>query len=229
VFKVAVAWPLESVVLGEPDTTPLFGEKLTDTPGTAWFCASSTNAVMVAGLLPSDGICGALVMSEMLCWIAATVTTALAEALPLEAVTVIAVPAVAVPAVRVALATPELLVVADVTTSVPAVAVKTTAAPGTAVFPALNTVAVIVADVLPSAAIVDELVVTVIEATSEPPPLLLPPELELELELEVHPEVHLVIELPPQAASSQTAVRAINDNLRMSYILVRRLPCRGSN
>jgi hypothetical protein len=98
-------------------------------------------------------------------------------------------------------------------------------------------IAVIIAVVLPSAAIVVGLEVKVIDETRLPPPLLLellllePPlelEPELELELVLLPPGPVMV-LPPQAESSQAAAMAMIDNLCMSYILVRRVPCRGSN
>jgi len=70
----------------------------------------------------------------------------------------------------------------------------------------------------------------VIDVTLLPPPLLELPPLELELELPLEPlPPGPVIVLPPQAESSQAAATAMIDNLRMSYILVRRLPLCGSN
>jgi hypothetical protein len=139
---------------------------------------------------------------------------------------VMVVPAAAVPAVKVAVATPSALVVPETTTSVPAEAVNAIVAPEIALLPSLRAVAEMVAVVLPSEAIVVGLAVKVMEVTSEPPPLLL---LLLELlELELLLEC-AVIELPPQAESSQAAATAMIDNLCMSWNPRRTAPICGSD
>jgi hypothetical protein len=150
---------------------------------------------------------------------------------------VILVPEAAPPAVKVASAWPFVPVVPWVTVKSPADAVKVTFASLTSSLVLSFAIAVIIAVVLPSAAIVVGLEVKVIDETRLPPPLLLellllePPlelEPELELELVLLPPGPVMV-LPPQAESSQAAAMAMIDNLCMSYILVRRVPCRGSN
>jgi hypothetical protein len=150
---------------------------------------------------------------------------------PDVAVTVSFVPDAAPPALKVASAAPFDPVVPWVTVKSPPDAVKITLASLTSSLVLSFAIAVIVAVVLPSDAIVVGLAVSVIDVTPLGPPLLLP-ELLLELELLLvlppllEPPVRV---LPPQAESNQAAATAMIDNLRMSYILVGRLPFRGSN
>jgi hypothetical protein len=150
---------------------------------------------------------------------------------PEVAVTVSFVPEAAPPALKVAIASPFVPVVPWVTVKSPADAVNVTLASLTSSFVLSFATAVIVATVLPSAAIVVGLAVRVIDVTRFSPPLLellLLLELELELLLEPVPPGPVIV-LPPQAESSQAAATAMIDNLRMSYILVRRLPFRDGN
>jgi hypothetical protein len=200
-----MAAPLVSVVAWVTVKPPEVAEKVTVTPGTNWFCALRTSAVMVADLLLSDGICGALVITLMVCWVFATVTVVLPDIPPLVAVMVITVPAAAVPAVSVAVATPLALVVAWVTVSAPAEEVNATVAPDTALFLASCAVAVMVALVLPSAAMLDVLVVTVMVATGA---------LVVPVAVEVVPE----IVSPPHAVSIRAAPTHANiRNLRIPF------------
>jgi hypothetical protein len=204
-LKVAVAAPFALVVAWVTVKPPEVAEKLTATPDTNWFCALRTSAVMVADLLLSDGICGTLVITLMVCWVFATVTVVLPDIPPLVAVTVITVPAAAVPAVSVAVATPLALVVAWVTVSAPAEEVNVTVAPDTALFLASCAVALMVALVLPSAAILVVLVLTVMVATAAPG--VTPVVLDVD---------SVIVSLPPHAASISAALtHAIIRNLRI--------------
>jgi hypothetical protein len=201
-----MAAPLVPVVAWVTVKPPEVAEKVTVTPDTNWFCALRTSAVMVADLLLSDGICGALVITLMVCWVFATVTVVLPDIPPLVAVTLIAVPAAAVPAVSVAVATPLALVVAWVTVSAPAEEVNATVAPDTALFLASCAVAVMVALVLPSAAMLDVLAVTVMVATGA---------LVVPVVLDVDPTS---VSLPPHAVSIRAApIHANIRNLRIPF------------
>jgi len=143
---------------------------------------------------------------------------ALPDTAPLVTVTVIEVPLAAEPADQVAVATPLALVVACVTTMDPAEAANVTATLGTTLLAALLKVAVMVALLLPSAAIVAELDTTVtfvtpVEVVVPVPvvPVLLPV-------LELIPL--RASELPPHAASSTLHKTAVIDNtFRMLFVV----------
>ncbi len=220
-LKVAVAAPVASVVAWVTARPPEVAAKPTVTPETNWFWALRTNAVMVALLLPSEGICGALVTTVIVCAAVPTVTVTLPDAVPEVAVTVMAVPDVADPAVRVAVAVPLALVVAEVTARPPALAPNATVTPETRLLFLSFAVAVMVALVLPSAAIVAVLDVTVMEAT---------------VDVVVVVVVLLVVvviprrasELPPHAASTRLHNIAVIDNTFRMLLLIPLNRCRAA-
>jgi hypothetical protein len=113
--------------------------------------ASFTYAVIVAGVVLSEGIAGELVWRETVCCATDTVTAVFPLTDPDVAVTVIAPPGAADPVESVAVALPEESVVAWLVTRVPAVDVKVTVTPAIGLPLASEAVAVIVADADPSA------------------------------------------------------------------------------
>jgi hypothetical protein len=132
---------------------------------------------------------------------------------------VIVVPVAAEPADKVAVATPLVLVVACVTTSDPADAANVTATFGTTLLAAFFRVAVMVALLLPSAAIVGELDTTDIVVT---------PVVVVPVPVPVVPVVLLVLldiprrasELPPHAASTRLHNIAVIDNTFRMLLLI---------
>ncbi len=190
-FNVALAKPLASVTAWVTVSTPDVTANVTVTPARAVLFASRSSAVMLADFDPSKGICGLSVWRLTVCWIATTPTVVLPLTLPVVAVIVRLVPAAALMLVSVAVALPLVSVVPLVTViAPPAELANVTVTPLTPALFASSAVAVIVDDVLPSAATVAGDAFTVTDATPLPPP---PPPLW---------PVSVSDEPPPQPASS---------------------------
>jgi hypothetical protein len=197
VDKVAVAAPTASVVACVTARPPEVAANATVTPGIRLFFVSRARTVMVAVVEPSDRMDVALVIAVSDATpavpVVATPTVAVPDTVPAVAVTVIDVPVATPDAVRVVVATPLALVVPVVADRVPAVAANVTVTPETAVPVEFTTVAVIVAEAVPSGGMVVELLLTAtfagvvlpvvvpvpvpvqVVALLLPPPVLLPP------------------------------------------------------
>jgi hypothetical protein len=136
---------------------------VTGTPATRLLLASRTSAVIVAFCEPSEGICGWLVMTLIVCCpppAAATVTVVLPDTVPALAVTTIAVALATPDAVSEVVTCPVALVVAVLVERVPAVVENVTVAFETAVPLELVTTAVIVALAEPSPGMVAVVLLT---------------------------------------------------------------------
>ena len=241
VLSVAVTVPVASVIELFAWMASELALKLIGTPAMTLLLASRASAVIVAVVEPSLRMVGELLESVSCetCEVVAeddgtTCTCTVAVSPEAVAVTVM-VRVTESPAVdSVAVAAPVASVVPCVTAMPPELAEKVTSTPEIRSLAEFRARTVMVAVVEPSDGIDVALVIAVSDEATTPPPLLL--ELLLLLELELEPELLLVllppgpvIVLPPQAERSQAAATAMIDNLRMSCILVRRLPFRDGN